>query len=115
MCIRDRVHAIRRGNPPDCGTVRPGNRNPCQRDGSCVCGAECGQPDTDCGADGSEIREAVEYMGKSKLVYIASPYAGDVETNVQFAKAACRYAIGQGATPVAPHLLYTQILADRCV
>ena len=51
-------------------------------------------------------------MGKSKLVYIASPYAGDVETNVQFAKAACRYAIGQGATPVAPHLLYPQILAD---
>ena len=40
-------------------------------------------------------------MGKSKLVYIASPYAGDVKTNVQFAKAACRYAIGQGATPVA--------------
>ena len=34
-------------------------------------------------------------MGKSKLVYIASPYA-----------------IGQGATPVAPHLLYPQILAD---
>ena len=51
-------------------------------------------------------------MGKSKLVYIASPYAGDVETNVQFAKAACRYAIGQGATPVAPHLLYPQILSD---
>lgn len=51
-------------------------------------------------------------MGKSKLVYIASPYAGDVETNVQFAKAACRYAIEQGATPVAAHLLYPQIISD---
>ena len=51
-------------------------------------------------------------MDKSKLVYIASPYAGDVETNVRFAKAACRYAIGQGAMPVAAHLLYPQIISD---
>lgn len=51
-------------------------------------------------------------MGKSKLVYIASPYAGDVENNVRFAKAACCYAIEQGATPVAAHLLYPQILSD---
>lgn len=51
-------------------------------------------------------------MSKSMLVYIASPYAGDVEKNVRFARAACRYAVAQGATPVAPHLLYPQILED---
>ncbi|WP_455617010.1 DUF7768 domain-containing protein [Eisenbergiella sp.] len=51
-------------------------------------------------------------MDKSKLVYIASPYAGDVEKNVQFARAACRYAMAQGVTPVAPHLLYPQLLDD---
>lgn len=51
-------------------------------------------------------------MDKSKLVYIASPYAGDVENNVRFAKEACRYAVKQGATPVAVHLLYPQILED---
>lgn len=51
-------------------------------------------------------------MGYSKLVYIASPYAGDVEANVAFAKAACRYAMEQGATPVAVHLLYPQLLDD---
>lgn len=51
-------------------------------------------------------------MEYSKLVYIASPYAGDVEANVAFAKAACRYAIEQGATPVAVHLLYPQLLDD---
>lgn len=47
-----------------------------------------------------------------KLVYICSPYAGDTETNVQFARAACLYASNQGCAPVAVHLLYPQILDD---
>lgn len=47
-----------------------------------------------------------------KLVYICSPYAGDVESNVRFARAACLYAANQGCTPVAVHLLFTQILDD---
>ena len=45
-------------------------------------------------------------MEHNKLVYIASPYSGDVERNVAFAKAACRYAMNQGVTPIASHLLY---------
>lgn len=52
-------------------------------------------------------------MTDSRLVYIASPYAGDVEGNVAFAKAACRYAAAQGRTPVAVHLMYPQFLDDR--
>lgn len=51
-------------------------------------------------------------MTENKLVYIASPYAGDVERNTAFAKEACRYAMGQGAVPIAPHLLYPQMLDD---
>lgn len=51
-------------------------------------------------------------MSERKLVYIASPYAGNREANVRFAKAACRYAIEQGETPVAVHLMYPQILSD---
>lgn len=47
-----------------------------------------------------------------KLVYICSPFAGDVESNVRFARAACLYAANQGCTPVAVHLLFTQILDD---
>lgn len=47
-----------------------------------------------------------------KLVYICSPYAGDIESNVRFAKAACRYAAEQGCTPVAVHLMYPQFLND---
>lgn len=52
-------------------------------------------------------------MIKSKLVYIASPYAGDTEVNIQFAKKACRYAVNQGMTPLAVHLLYPQFLNDQ--
>ena len=52
-------------------------------------------------------------MTESRLVYIASPYVGDVERNVAFTKEACRYAAAQGCTPVAVHLLYPQFLDDR--
>lgn len=51
-------------------------------------------------------------MNENKLVYICSPYAGDIEKNVEFARAACRYAIRQNCTPVAVHLLYPQLLDD---
>lgn len=49
---------------------------------------------------------------ENKLIYIASPYAGNIEVNVAFAKLACRYAMSQGHTPVAVHLLYPQMLRD---
>ena len=52
-------------------------------------------------------------MTGSRLVYIASTYAGDIQSNVEFAKAACRFAASQGVTPLAVHLLYPQILDDR--
>nr|WP_308625353.1 DUF4406 domain-containing protein [uncultured Eisenbergiella sp.] len=53
-------------------------------------------------------------MDTNKLVYIASPYAGDVESNAAFAIDACRYAMEQEVTPVAVHLLYPRML-DDCV
>ena len=47
-----------------------------------------------------------------KLVYICSPYAGDIEANITFAKAACRYVMEEDCAPIAVHLLYPQILDD---
>ena len=35
-------------------------------------------------------------MSREKLIYIASPFAGEIEANIAFAKKACRYAIRQG-------------------
>ena len=46
------------------------------------------------------------------IVYICSPYAGDVEHNVKAAQAYSRFAVDQGCIPVAPHLLFPQLLRD---
>ncbi len=50
-----------------------------------------------------------------KLVIIESPYAGDIERNVAYARAAVRDSLGRGEAPIASHLLYTQpgILRDE--
>ncbi|GHU38197.1 hypothetical protein FACS1894105_11730 [Clostridia bacterium] len=47
------------------------------------------------------------------LVYIASPFAGDVERNVYNARAYSRFALNHGMIPLAPHLLYPQIMDDN--
>lgn len=48
-----------------------------------------------------------------KLIFIASPYAGDVEKNIEYAKEACRYVLNEGNAFFCPHLLYPQILDDN--
>ena len=40
------------------------------------------------------------------LVYVASPYAGDILHNTELARRYCRYAVDQGCIPLAPHLLF---------
>lgn len=49
-----------------------------------------------------------------KLVILESPYAGDVEANVEYARACVRDSLSRGEAPIASHLLYTQpgILRD---
>lgn len=49
------------------------------------------------------------------LTVIESPYAGDVETNVAYARAAMADSLRRGEAPYASHLLYTQpgILDDK--
>lgn len=39
---------------------------------------------------------------KDKIVYVASPYAGDIEKNVRYAQDACRAVLLAGAHPYAP-------------
>lgn len=47
-----------------------------------------------------------------KLIYVASPYAGDIKKNVEYAKQACRAVMESGHAFFAPHLLYPSILND---
>ncbi len=46
------------------------------------------------------------------MVYICSPYSGDVAGNVENARRYSRFTFEQGYIPIAPHLLFTQFLDD---
>lgn len=50
-----------------------------------------------------------------RRVIVESPYAGDVEANVAYARAALRDSLARGEAPIASHLLYTQegVLRDE--
>lgn len=47
------------------------------------------------------------------LVYIASPFSGDVERNIERARGYCRLAVSKGYIPLAPHLHYPQFMDDE--
>lgn len=47
------------------------------------------------------------------IVYICSPYSGDVAGNTEKAKRYSRYAVDQGAIPIAPHLLLPQFMDEE--
>lgn len=43
-----------------------------------------------------------------RLVVIESPFAGEVERNIAYARACVRDSLSRGEAPMASHLLYTQ-------
>jgi len=47
-----------------------------------------------------------------QLVYIASPYRGDVAKNTANARRYCQYAVEKGKFPIAPHIWMPQFLND---
>ena len=46
------------------------------------------------------------------LVYICSPYSGDIERNTDAARRYSRFAVDSGYIPVTPHLLYPQFMNE---
>jgi len=54
------------------------------------------------------MRERERGTREMPLVLIESPFAGDLETNIQFARACMRDSLLKGEAPFAMHLLYTQ-------
>jgi len=59
------------------------------------------------------IRLKVETLGRPLRVFIASPYAGEVERNVRRAKRLVVDALALHCAPYAPHLLYVNHLDDN--
>ena len=49
---------------------------------------------------------------KRPLIFICSPYRGDVDANIHNAHRYCRFALIHSGIPFAPHLLFTQFLND---
>jgi len=62
---------------------------------------------------GAQKRTAPRARGDGFMrVIIESPFAGDVEKNVKYAQKAMLHSIRLGESPLAFHLLYTQVLDD---
>ncbi len=47
------------------------------------------------------------------IVYICSAYSGDIEGNTKKARQYSRFAVDQGAIPIAPHLLLPQFMEEE--
>ncbi|MCD7724943.1 MAG: DUF4406 domain-containing protein [Clostridiales bacterium] len=46
------------------------------------------------------------------VVYICSPFSGDIPLNMEKARRYCRFAVDRGAIPLAPHLLLPQFMDE---
>ena len=61
----------------------------------------------------AEERAAMAAAAYRPLVYICSPYAGDIEKNTYRARAFSRFAVEKKYIPIAPHLLCPQYLNEE--
>ena len=46
------------------------------------------------------------------VIYVCSPFAGDMKVNAAKAEIYCRYVWNQGGIPLAPHLLFPRFMDD---
>ena len=46
------------------------------------------------------------------LVFICSPFAGDITGNMEKARGYSRFAVSRNCIPIAPHLLFPQFMDD---
>ena len=66
---------------------------------------------TACDALSNVIREERRKAYRA-LVFICSPYAGDMEGNARRAREYCRFAVAQNYIPLAPHLYFPQFMEE---
>ncbi len=57
-----------------------------------------------------QIHEARAFRS---IVYICSPFSGNVDENAENARRYSRFALDEGYIPIAPHLLFPQFLNDN--
>ncbi len=66
---------------------------------------------TACDALSNVVREERKKAHRA-MVFICSPYAGDVEGNALRAREYCRFAVARNCIPIAPHLYFPQFLDE---
>ena len=47
------------------------------------------------------------------LVYICSPFSGDIDGNTEKARSYSRFAVDKGTIPLTVHLLFPQFLSEK--
>ena len=60
-----------------------------------------------------EEKQAVKAARYRPLVYVCSPFSGDVAGNTQKAIRYSRFAVDMGAIPIAPHLLFPLFMNEE--
>jgi len=58
--------------------------------------------------DGKQVVNRVSSLARKRIVVVESPYSGNVEANVEYARRALKDSLRRGEVPLASHLLYTQ-------
>lgn len=58
-------------------------------------------------------RAAAKAAAFRPIVYICSPYSGDVERNTENAKRYSRFAVDRHCLPITPHIYFTQFMNDE--
>ena len=62
------------------------------------------------------LKAAIEAEKAAKfkpVVYICSPYSGNIKANTANARRYCRYAVDNGRIPIAPHLFLPQFMSEE--
>lgn len=61
----------------------------------------------------TNIEKEMKKSAFKPLIYICSPYSGNVDVNVKKAQRFCRFAIDKNCIPLAPHLFFPQFMDDE--
>lgn len=60
----------------------------------------------------SHVEKEAGKTAQRPLVFICSPFAGDMEGNTKRAREYSRFAVSKDYIPIAPHLLFPQFLEE---
>lgn len=60
----------------------------------------------------SHIEREAKKTAYKPLIFICSPYAGDIKGNTERAREYSRFAVSKNCIPIAPHLLFPQFMEE---